>query len=271
MAADAEAEAKALKKKLKRERQKVAKVASAIGLQPEGGASAAQPEPAPEPQAERTPEEEAAAAKKAEANRKKRAKAKAKKAAGAAGSVDPAMVICGERRDAGAGRGQGMFCTQAVAAGAPIVRIRPAISVVFDAQAPMVCGFCFTAATSADVKPCGKCARFAVCAGCRGAGRDKWHEHECDAYCKLPAGARKGADTSTIRMLLRHKATTDHGEWCGPSAAAAGKEDFALLKTLQANPASLPPQVLMQLSMLTGVERCERKRTHAPQLDVQGC
>lgn len=241
---------KALKKKLKRERQKAGKA--------EESATDAAPEPEPEAAAaEQPPRDEAAAKKKAEANRKKRERAKAKKreAAAAAAGVDPAMVRCAERRDAGEGRGQGMFCTEARAKGEPIVRIRPALSVVFDAQAPLVCGFCFSALAAADVQPCTKCSRFAVCGACRDLGYDEWHRHECEAFCNLPAGARKGKDTSTIRMLLRHKATAEHGEWCGASAAAAGKEDLGLLKTLQANPTDVPPQLLGQLSMLTGVER----------------
>ncbi len=249
--AAAAAAEKALKKKLKRERQKAKKEEEVAA----GGAAV--PEMQPEPAVEQTLEDEAAAKKKAEANRKKRDRAKAKKrqAAAAAVCVDPAMVRCAERRDAGEGRGQGMFCTEARAQGEPIVRIRPALSVVFDTQAPLVCGFCFSASAAADIQPCKKCSRFAVCGACRGLGYDNWHSHECEAFCNLPAGARKGKDTSTIRMLLRHKATTEHGEWCGASAAAAGKEDFALLKTLQANPTNVPPQLLAQLSMLTGVDR----------------
>jgi len=186
------------------------------------------------------------------------------------------MVRCAERRDAGEGRGHGMFCTEARSQGEAIVRVRPAISVVFDAQAPIVCGFCFSATAAADVQSCKKCARFAVCATCRDAGYGEWHQHECEAFCKLPAGARQGKDTSTLRMLLRHKAVTDHGDWCGAAAAGAGKEDFALLKTLQANPANVPPQLLGQLSMLTGVERSTVEelvyqiRTNAATLDRGG-
>ena len=72
------------------------------------------------------------------------------------------------------------------------------------------------------------------------------------------------------------KATAEQGEWCGANAAAAGKEDFALLKTLQGNPASVPAQALLQLSLLTGVaketaeELIYQIRTNAASLDRGG-
>ena len=305
-AADAEAAqaaAKALKKKLKKERQKANRRARATESQGEPSAdAAAEPEPAAEaePPAE---VDEAEAQRRREANRKKRERAKAKKrqaaaAAAQASAVDASMVLRAERRDAGAGRGQGMFATEAVPQGDVVARVRPAISVVFDQQAPHVCGYCFAVGPecvsparspsaavrsrspprrrSAQIQACSKCNRFSICAACRGCeGREAWHQHECEAFVKLPPGAKKG-DTSTLRLLLRHKATAEQGEWCGANAAAAGKEDFALLKTLQGNPASVPAQALLQLSLLTGVaketaeELIYQIRTNAASLDRGG-
>lgn len=95
------------------------------------------------------------AAKKAEMNRKKREKAKAKKAADKAATEDPAGMdrwakgkLPGgraERRDAGAGRGMGVYTTEPIAKGEVIASAVPALSVVFDSAADKVCGFCFKA------------------------------------------------------------------------------------------------------------------------------
>jgi hypothetical protein len=244
------------------------------------------PQPAPAPAAGNTGEDppevgersEAEARKRREANRKKRERAKAKKRAGQQQQQQqqqfaPVQLLCrAERRDAGSGRGQGLFVTEPIAAGEPVVRARPAISVVFDHASTRVCGLCFAVK---EVQACVTCRRFAACAECRGAGLDGWHRHECQAFVRLPAGAKKG-DTSTLRMLLRHKATEAHGEWCGASPAGKGKEELALLKTLQGDAVGLPPQLLRQLSLLTGVDRPTvedlifRTRTNAATLDRGG-
>jgi hypothetical protein len=246
---------KVLKKKLKRERQKAAK-RQASEPQP-----ASQPEPEPADATDvpggvaavHGDESDAAAEKKREANRKKRERAKAKKKAGQEGGASDVKIVArAERRDAGSGRGMGMFVTEAIKAGEPVVQARPALSVVFDAAATRVCGLCFASSAAASVKPCARCMRFGVCGECLSAGLSEWHEHECDAFCKLPAGAKKG-DTSTLRMLLRYKATTNHGEWCGGQPESKGKEGLALLQTLQGDPASLPAQLLLQVSLTPSV------------------
>ena len=64
--------------------------------------------------------------------------------------VMPAVVKL-ERRSAGEGRGQGMFATEALKEGENAVRVRPAISVIFDAHCQNVCGYCF-APTGNEVK-----------------------------------------------------------------------------------------------------------------------
>lgn len=95
------------------------------------------------------------AAKKKEANRKKREKAKAKKAAEKAETEDPAGMVRWtkgklpggrtERRDAGTGRGLGVYATEPIAKDEVIASSVPALSVVFDSAAESVCGFCFKA------------------------------------------------------------------------------------------------------------------------------
>ena len=64
-----------------------------------------------------------------------------------------------------------------------------------------------------NVVACAACARFATCAACRAKGRLGWHKaHECVATAALPAAATKG-ETSPLRMMLRYRATADHGDW----------------------------------------------------------
>ena len=291
--APAELDAKSLKKKLKRERQKAAKRAErGDGVE---AAPVPQPQSEPEPEPERLQPRQAGqtaavaaghtgpeAEKKREANRKKRDRAKAKKkaeqAAAAATAKRATPIIChAERRLAGVGRGMGMFISEAVDTGESVVRARPALSVVFDHAAGRVCGLCFAAAAADQVKPCGRCLKFAVCTACAAAGLHEWHRHECGAFCNLPAGAKKG-DTSTLRMLLRYKATMTHGEWCGSDqpAEVKGKEGLAMLTTLQGDTHSLPPQLLLQLSVLTGVDKSTVEdiiywtRTNAATLDRGG-
>jgi hypothetical protein len=48
-----------------------------------------------------------------------------------------------DRKDAGEGRGHGMFAQELVKKGENVVKCRPALSVVFDPFATKVCGFCF--------------------------------------------------------------------------------------------------------------------------------
>ncbi|KAJ1458993.1 hypothetical protein M885DRAFT_512124 [Pelagophyceae sp. CCMP2097] len=102
---------------------------------------------------------EAEAAEAAEELR--RARAKEKKKRQKAGKKDAAApprqsaeyVNRTQRATAGAGRGQGLFATQACLAGQVLVRARPALSTLFDASSTTTCGFCFKAVprTSADV------------------------------------------------------------------------------------------------------------------------
>lgn len=115
-------------------------------------------------------EEDKEAAKRREANRKKRErKAKAKKQAeaeGAAGanslaagaevapSSEPAETECGrwrkgrlpgnhaERRESGTERGLGVFTLDPIAKGETIAEAVPALSVIFDPFADLVCSYC---------------------------------------------------------------------------------------------------------------------------------
>eukprot|EP00325_Prymnesiales_sp_UTEX-LB-985_P001988 CAMPEP_0174699036 /NCGR_PEP_ID=MMETSP1094-20130205/4441_1 /TAXON_ID=156173 /ORGANISM="Chrysochromulina brevifilum, Strain UTEX LB 985" /LENGTH=446 /DNA_ID=CAMNT_0015896297 /DNA_START=29 /DNA_END=1369 /DNA_ORIENTATION=- len=95
-------------------------------------------------------ESDAEAAKRKEANRKKRERAKAKKAAAAA-QVDPATRwrngklpgARAERKNAGSDRGHGVFTVEAIPKGEVIAAAVPALSVIFDPAADLVCSFCF--------------------------------------------------------------------------------------------------------------------------------
>jgi len=92
-----------------------------------------------------------AALKKAEANRKKREKAKAKKAAAKEGLDDTPSgrwqrgKLPGGRaeRRAAPERGLGVFALEPVTKGEVIAAAPPALSVVFDPAAELVCSFCF--------------------------------------------------------------------------------------------------------------------------------
>ena len=106
---------------------------------------------------------EAKAAKKREQSRKKKARQKAKKLAAAtaaaqkneeekktdATTTKPMYINKTTRKEAGKGRGKGMFAKVAIAAGEVIVRSRPALSTVFDPFAQSICSFCFKPASAA--------------------------------------------------------------------------------------------------------------------------
>ena len=105
---------------------------------------------------------EAKAAKKREQNRKKKARQKAKKLAAATAAAQkndeekktdattkPRYINKTTRKEAGKGRGKGMFAKVAIAAGEVIVRSRPALSAVFDPFAQSICSFCFKPASAA--------------------------------------------------------------------------------------------------------------------------
>ena len=100
---------------------------------------------------------DAEAAKRKEANRKKRERAKAKKAAAAADGDPVGRWQRGklpgtraERRDAGSGRGMGVFALEAVPKGEVIAAAVPALSVVFDPATDLVCSFCLDKVAQRD-------------------------------------------------------------------------------------------------------------------------
>ena len=94
---------------------------------------------------------------------KKKARQKAKKLAAAtaaaqkneeekktdATTTKPMYINKTTRKEAGKGRGKGMFAKVAIAAGEVIVRSRPALSTVFDPFAQSICSFCFKPASAA--------------------------------------------------------------------------------------------------------------------------
>ena len=302
-------------------------------------------------------EDDEATRKKRETNRKKREKAKAKKKATAAEEADqqgrwqrgklPGNRA--DRRDAGAGRGLGVFALEPIKAGEVVAEAPPALSVVFDNAVEDVCSFCFqrpdkgaveelqvtletamvmsadgttnrsfglklddhvptagaepctivTAVTkdspnrgsvrlgdrvlAVDGEPvtgghaaavpmllaaaqkhegavpctigrpalltCPGCKKVSCCAHCVGEGRLTWHACECKLYNAMPAGATTKGDTSTLRLLLRYKVSSEPaiGEW------TTDKEPLSLLRSLQANACEVPPEQLAGLSRLAGL------------------
>ena len=99
---------------------------------------------------------------------------------------------------------------------------------------------------------CEKCQRFAICGACRAKGLKVWHDsHECKTYKHLPVSVTKG-ETSPLRMMLRHRAIAERGDWASPCPAMEGstnviegqpasatvlgdKESLAVVATLQSN------------------------------------
>ena len=84
------------------------------------------------------------------------------------------------------------------------------------------------------------------------------HQRECIAFCKLPANAKRGADTSILRMLLRWRATKEGGEFGSP------KEPVGLLRSLQQNSTPVPAEQLAALSNVTGVSADVAASIHDP-------
>ena len=112
-----------------------------------------------EPEVNATPSDaKDTAERKAEANRKKKEKKKERQKAAAAQAKNEALMpsadavaaavaaappMRSERKQAGDGRGLGMFASEPIKAGEVVASTTPALSVVFDDSAADVCGFCF--------------------------------------------------------------------------------------------------------------------------------
>merc|ERR1712166_872198 len=54
------------------------------------------------------------------------------------------LLLLAERKDAGGQRGKGLFALRDVQQGEAVVRVRPGLSVIFDASTASVCGYCFS-------------------------------------------------------------------------------------------------------------------------------
>jgi hypothetical protein len=135
-----------------------------------------------------------------------------------------------------------------------------------------------------SLQACDKCQRFATCGACCAKGLKAWHEsHECKTYRHLPASATKG-ETSPMRMMLRHRAIAERGDWASPCPAVEGrgsgngdgasnigaatiegqpaaagtalgdKESLALVATLQANKDVVSQTQKLALAGMTGVK-----------------
>jgi len=175
----------------------------------------------------------------------KKKKKKKKKKNYAMKDEGEAVILKAHRAEASESSGMGMFATANIKKGDSVVRIRPALSVIFDSESTKVCGFCFSV-----YQPfaCKECNRFSFCESCNSNNALKaWHARECKLFSELPAGAKKG-DTSIIRMLIRHRVAQEGPDWVGGS-----KEGIGLLTTLQANKTEIPQKQITVLSTLTGV------------------
>merc|ERR1712086_183544 len=170
------------------------------------------------------------------------------------------LLLLAERKDAGGQRGKGLFALRDVQQGEAVVRVRPGLSVIFDASTASVCGYCFSSGAEADLQPCGGCGAFALCGRCRGIERlNKWHEAECCAYKAAPDAAKQ-KDSSVLRMLLRYASLVNKttvaaqtgccGDWADQTM---GKEPPLLLNELEGHMTTLPEQMLASLSQLTGL------------------
>ena len=102
---------------------------------------------------------DAKALKKREQNRKKKARQRAKKQQlkeqekSSSSSSTDAIVHKSTRKQAGTGRGQGLFATCNLLPGDIISRTRPALSTVFDPYAGSICAYCFKPASQAGTVP----------------------------------------------------------------------------------------------------------------------
>jgi len=160
------------------------------------------------------------------------------------------MHVLLERKVSTPGRGHGMFANRDIKRGQVAVRVRPALSVIFDSHVDKVCGFCFASGRGAGIQKCsGGCGAFAVCKHCAANEQlTAWHATECEAFKAAPAAAKKG-DSSVLRMLLRYKASMS-SEWADSSM---GKEPLAILEQLDGHLTNIPEQSLAGLSKLTGL------------------
>ena len=135
-----------------------------------------------------------------------------------------------------------------------------------------------------SLQPCEKCNRFATCGMCCAKGLKLWHEsHECKTFLHLPASVTKG-ETSPMRMMLRHRAIAEWGDWASPCVPLEGssssgdgvkgdigkictiegqppagtslgdKEPLALVATLQANQSVVSQTQRLALAGMTGVK-----------------
>ena len=78
------------------------------------------------------------------------------------------------------------------------------------------CGSCFqelAAVTGLDkhVWRCNICRALSLCSRCATKEAKEWHERECDLYCEVPLGMRKG-DTDYLRFVCRFFALCTHGK-----------------------------------------------------------
>ena len=119
---------------------------------------------------------------------------------------------------------------------------------------------------------CPGCKKFAACASCVGEGHMRWHSYECGMLNTL-AGIEKAGESSTVRMLLRYRLSTEPkvGEWCDD------KEPVGLLTSLQANAAEVPAQQLANLAKVSSLPAADvakligQVRTNACEVSRNGC
>ena len=111
-----------------------------------------------------------------------------------------------------------------------ILRVRPALTVLFDPGCSRLCDMCHSFLNATTT--CEYCGRFAVCTGCARFG-DPFRRHregECKRWLALPEKIRSQPKLDVLWLLIRYRAAlAEHEEgWRGGTlsnmSATAGEE-----------------------------------------------
>jgi len=168
------------------------------------------------------------------------------------------------------------------------LKVRPALTLIFEPYSSEVCLACNKITTPAGVsgstdKRCRTCKRFAVCGECDAAfNLFEWHkEGECKRWMKLPEGMRQQRQLDVQFMLVRYRAAMDKDWSDDPNV----KEPLNSLVDLQANMINLPetqmkgirglgnlidlsPEKVITLMMMI---RTNAGSIHLPNVNKVGC
>lgn len=163
---------------------------------------------------------------------------------------------------AGKGRGRGLFTNKTFKLGEIVLRIRPALTVLFHPFCSTHCAGCFVDLHSFPGLQCVECERFAVCKDCDEAfDLYEWHKRgECRRWLHLDPRIRNQERVDVLWLLIRYRAACDEdmdftqvtnmisatnlSELAAATKiaddAGSGKESLAELKDLLGNNAELP-------------------------------